>query len=268
MRYFTPNNGAKLRVDDAGGDGMPVIFQHGLCGNAAQPAEVFPGDSAYRRITIECRGHGESQCGDPADFSMAQFSDDIAAFIVAKHLAPVVLGGISMGAAISLRLAVRRPELIRGLIIARPAWLADSNPRNCWPNVEVGQLLQHYPPQEALARFNESDTAKLLAMHGPDNLVSLRSFFTREPIIITASLLTSIASDGPGVSEAEIASVAVPTLVIGHALDHIHPYAMATEIAQIIPGAQLAEITPKAVDKARYVQDFQLALQTFLKGFT
>ena len=50
-------DGVRLHVDDSGGDGMPVVLQHGLCGDAGQPAELFPKDAGLRRITLECRGH-------------------------------------------------------------------------------------------------------------------------------------------------------------------------------------------------------------------
>jgi pimeloyl-ACP methyl ester carboxylesterase len=99
-----------LNVDDAGGVGMPVIFQHGLCGDARQTTEAFPKDPRFRRITIESRGHGESEAGDPAQFSVHTFADDVEAFIEAHRLGPIVIGGISMGAAITLRLAVHGPE--------------------------------------------------------------------------------------------------------------------------------------------------------------
>jgi pimeloyl-ACP methyl ester carboxylesterase len=51
-------DGVALRVDDGGGPGTPVVFQHGLCGDARQTAEVFPPDPAFRRRTLACRGHG------------------------------------------------------------------------------------------------------------------------------------------------------------------------------------------------------------------
>ena len=49
-------------------------------------------------------------------------------------------------------------------------------------------------------------------------------------------------------------------------MDAVHPLALAEEIAALIPGAQLVEIAPKALDKARYVADFQTTLNGFLKG--
>lgn len=246
---------------------MAVVFQHGLCGDAKQPAEVFPKDNAYRRLTVECRGHGASEAGKTSAFSIARFADDIAEVIETKGIGPVVIGGISMGAAIAMRLAVTRPDLVRGLIIARPAWVVGRSPGNMQPNAEVGRLLRKHAPKLALRLFDGGLTSEHLRRTAPDNLASMRSFFAREPIAVTAALLSTIAADNPGVTWKDLRALAVPTLVIGHEQDFVHPFAMAQELASVIPRAKLVQITPKAVDKQRYVEDFQFVLHDFLKDF-
>ena len=247
------------------GEGKPMLFQHGLCGAAGQPAEVFPALAGWQCLTLECRGHGKSEAGPLDALSIATFADDLAALIEAKGLAPCVIGGISMGAAISLRLAVKRPELVRALVLARPAWLTEAAPENLQPNIVVGELLQRFGPAEALARFGASPMAQRLSVEAPDNLASLRGFFAREPIAVTAALLTKISRDGVGVSMDELGRLGVPTLVIGTARDLMHPLAMARELAATIPGARLAEIAPKATDRAAYVREFKAALAAFLE---
>ncbi len=267
MAHFTPRNGPMLHVDDAGGDGLPVLFLHGLCGDAKQAAEAFPPDAEFRRITLEARGHGASEAGDATAFSIATFTDDVAQLITALNLGPLVVGGISMGAAIAMRLAVMRPELVRGLVIARPAWFTFAAPPNMQPNAEVGALLERLQGDSALAVFMETATAKRLAVEAPDNLASLKGFFSRLPRDVTSALLQRISADGPGVSETQLRNLRLPTLVIGHGRDSVHPLLLAQNIAHVIPGAVLAEITPKAVDRVRYVSEFQTAMRQFLKGF-
>ena len=264
---FSRTDSLVLNVDDAGGDGLPVIFQHGLCGDARQTAEAFPRDPRFRRITVESRGHGLSEAGDPAQFSVHTFAADIQAFIEAHRLGPIVIGGISMGAAITLHLAVHRPEIVRGLILARPAWVTASAPANNSPNREVGRLLANLSPEEARKAFEVSETAKLLAEIAPDNLASLRGFFSREPQAITAALLQAIAADGPGVTEEDLRNLETPTLVIGHEIDFIHPFSYAATLSQLIPGSRLVAVTPKAVSKPAYLQDFHSAIASFLETF-
>lgn len=264
---FRPLDGPRLRVADGGGAGLPVLFQHGLCGDAAQTAEVFPPGIGLRCITLECRGHGGSEAGDVTAFSIVRFADDIAEFIAARRLAPLVVGGISMGAAIAMRLAVTQPDLVRGLVIARPAWSILAAPANMRPNAEVGELLSSMGPEAARQAFAASGTAQRLAAESPDNLASLMGFFSREPSVVTAALLASISRDGPGVDADQLRRIAVPTLVIATGMDLVHPLTMAGELSRLIPHARLTEITPKGVDRRAYVAEFRDALDDFLKGF-
>jgi len=92
-------DGLSLALHDGGGSGAPFVFQHGLCGSAAQTAEVVPELARIRSLTLESRGHGASDAGDPAQFSIATFTDDVAALITERGLVPAIVGGISMGAA-------------------------------------------------------------------------------------------------------------------------------------------------------------------------
>ncbi len=247
------------------GSGRPMIFQHGLGGDAAQPADVFPADIGWQAITLECRGHGRSEAGPPQDFAISTFADDLIALIEAEGLGPLPLGGISMGAAIALSVAVSRPDLVSALILGRPAWLASAAPPNLAANVAVGRLLGSHPPAEARAMFDALPLVAALAVEAPDNLVSLHGFFDREPVGITAELLCRISEDGPGVDRAGIAAIRMPVLVVGTARDVLHPLDLAREAAEAIPGARLVEITSKSDDRDRYRSEFRGALARFLE---
>jgi pimeloyl-ACP methyl ester carboxylesterase len=261
---FETSDGTLLNVDESG-DGLPVVFLHGLCGDAGQTREAFPGEHGLRRVTIEARGHGKSQAGPLEKLSIATFASDVARYIESRMSAPVVVGGISMGAAISLRLAVTRPDLVRALIIARPAWMTASAPENMSPNAEVGRLLKQMPADQARTAFLEGQTGRFLAEDAADNLASLNGFFSRLPIEVTAALLEAIANDGPGVTEADVAALAMPCLVIGHAKDYVHPLPYARALAGLVPKARLVEITPKVDSRARYISDFHAAIISFTK---
>ncbi len=269
---FRPFHHAGLTLtcwdDGAPGDGrLPVVFQHGLCGAEPQVAEIFPAGPTLRRLTLECRGHGSSEPGPLDALSIATFTDDLATLIEQRIGRPVVVGGISMGAAIAQRLAVTRPDLVQALVLARPAWVAEPAPANMAPNALVGRLLATHPPDEARRQFQASPTAKALATEAPDNLASLLTFFDRAPQPVTAALLQRISADGPGTPETALARLAIPTLVLGHGQDAIHPLAHASRLAALIPGAALVEITAKAVNRSRYTRDFRTALERFLAAF-
>ncbi len=263
MSGFLLRDGARLRIVEAG-EGFPVLFQHGLGGDAAQVADNVAEMAGLRRITIECRGHGGSTAGDVRPFTIGLFADDVLAAADALGLDRFALGGISMGAAIALSIGARHPDRVAALVLARPAWLFAPAPDNMRPYAEVAAALRALPPDAARARFAASDCAAMLSRDAPDNLASLLGFFGRPDPPLTAELLADIAADGPGVTEAEARALDVPTLVIGHGVDHAHPVAFARALAATLPRARLVEIAPKATDRARHRDEFRAAVADFL----
>lgn len=255
-------DGLRLALHDAGGPGRAVLFQHGLCGDLRQVAEAFPALSGFRRVTLECRGHGASEF-DPAP-TLAKFTDDLAA--VAERLGgPIPVGGISMGAALALRLAVARPDLVSHLFLVRPAWgVGEDAPPNLAPNAEVGMALYRFPVAEARAEFLASETAARLRVEAPDNLASLTGFFERAPASRTAVLLTALSREGLGVSAADLAALRLPVLVCGTAEDAIHPRALAKGLAAGIAGAGYVDLPPKGRDKAAHLAALHRAISEFL----
>jgi pimeloyl-ACP methyl ester carboxylesterase len=260
---FLPRDDATLRVFDSGA-GLPVLFQHGLGGDAVQVATNFPDGPSFRRLTVECRAQGQSTPGSARPFSIALFADDVLAAADAHGIDRFVVGGISMGAAIALQIAARHPGRIIGLVLARPAWLFEPGPDNMRPYAEVAEALRNFPRDEARARFAASPTAVLLAATAPDNLASLLSFFDRTDTTLTAELLGDIAADGPGVTATEAARLRMPTLTIGHDIDHAHPLAYASLLAETIPGARFVQIRPKATDRDGHVAAFRATIDRFL----
>ena len=257
-------DGVELTAYESG-DGVPVIFQHGLGGDVAQVAEVFPDGPHLRRLTLECRAQGMSHCGPFDRLSIRTFADDVLALADSLGIEQFVVGGISMGAAIALRLAVTVPHRVRGLVIARPAWLWDPAPTNMEPFADLARYLAQADLAQAKVQFERSETATTLAIEAPDNLASLLKFFSDPDPLTTAHLLAQIAADGPGVTREQVRALSVPTLVIGHGADVVHPLAYARTLAAEIDGARLIEVTSKVASKARYVEDFRSALKTFLE---
>ena len=256
-------DGLALALHVQEGEGPIVFFQHGLCGDAAQPASVFP--EGARLAVLDCRGHGESPAGAVGSFSIATFADDVLAAMATFSDGPVIVGGISMGAAIAMRIACLAPQRVAGLVIARPAWSTHPAPSNMTPNLEVGLMLQQPASADEVNVFLTSATGQMLAAEAPDNLASLNGFFHRQPRDVTSELLTRISRDGPGVTEAQLSSLSVPALVIGHGEDVVHPMAHARHLAGLIPGARLVEIPPKTRGREAYEAGFRDALSRFIQ---
>jgi pimeloyl-ACP methyl ester carboxylesterase len=242
------------------GAGFPVVFQHGLGADQAQCAEAFPAHSGLRRITLDCPAH------NTRPYSIAGFAADVLDACDARGVRRFVAGGISMGAAIALNLAVRVPDRVLGLALVRPAWLWHAAPATMRPYAEVAAALRAHGPAEGRAAFAAGATAAHLARAAPDNLASLLGFFDRPDPAAVADLLADIAGDGPGIARADAAALRVPALVLGQAHDEVHPLWLARALAEAIPHAGFAEIAAKGVDKALHLAELHERLGTFLLG--
>lgn len=256
---------AQLSVHDSG-TGETVLFQHGLGGDEAQVATVFPDGAGWRRITTECRGHGGSTLGTRRPFSIAMFAADVIAAAEARGIDRFFVGGISMGAAIALHLAKAHPERIMGLILVRPAWAFAAAPGNLEPIREVAALLRSHPPAEARTLFAQSRTAERLRLEAPDNLTSLLGYFDRGDIDAFNHVLGDIAADGTGVTREDAASISARTLVLGNERDAIHPLDVARLMAETLPDADFLEVPPKATDAQAHFAAVRAAILRFLKA--
>lgn len=246
------------------GHGLPVLFQHGLGGDEAQVAQTFPANPDFRRVTLECRGHGGSTMGSKRPFSLAMFAQDVLAVADQIGLDRFIVGGISMGAAIALHLAHAHQDRVLALVLVRPAWTFEVSPKNMEPIRIIADLLQSFPLDEARERFAASDLAATLRRTAPDNLTSLLGYFERGNARGFAEVLAGIAADGPGVSKREVEAFDLPTLIIGNQYDAIHPLSSAITLAETIPGARFAEVTAKATDKTRHFAETQSTITEFL----
>lgn len=120
---FTEVRGCRLRYL-VGGDGDPLVLVHGLGGAAANwlalASLLLPG----RRLLVpELSGHGGS-APLPAAPSLDAFADRLALVMEREGAAPAPVVGHSLGGAIALRLAIRRHELVRALVLAGAAGIS------------------------------------------------------------------------------------------------------------------------------------------------
>ena len=263
--HVTTADGCRLAYE-VEGEGRPVLWQHGLGAPMAQPAEVFPHDAGLQRITLACRGHEGSVLGDPGRLSIAQFADDALALVDHLGLDRVEVGGISLGAAIALRLGALHPGRVTRMVLARPAWIDRPGPDTQMAYPEVARLLADHGREEGRARLVASRAYRDLLAVSPDKAASMLAYFDRPDAESTVALLSRIPLDGPGITREQMREVRMPTLVVVSAQDHVHPASYGEALAALIPEARLAAVTPKGESRAAYVEDFRRALAGFLMG--
>jgi pimeloyl-ACP methyl ester carboxylesterase len=131
-------NGTSLHYEDTGGDGVPIVFSHGLLWSGRMyAAQVQALRARHRCITYDHRGQGQSP-QSPAPYDMETLYGDAVALIEKLSVAPCHFVGLSMGGFIGMRIAARRPELLRSLTLISTA--ADGEPAKNIPKYRMMAL--------------------------------------------------------------------------------------------------------------------------------
>ena len=228
-----------LKIDDTGG-GPPLLLLHGL---TATRRYVLQGSrllarEGYRLVSYDARAHGES---DPADgYEYSDLATDLASVLDERAIEAAVLVGHSMGAATAVRVALERPELVRGLVQITPAYTGEAYRDDAglayWDRLAAGLeadgadgfMRAFEPPaderwREPVLKFTRQRIERHLH---PEALAQAVRVVPR-----------SAAFDGLE----RLAEVDVPALVVGSRddSDPTHPLAVAEEYAHRLPQAEL-----------------------------
>jgi 3-oxoadipate enol-lactonase len=109
------------------GEGPPILLIP-PAGSTASTWGTLVGDLAGAGRVIAYDRRGYTRSGGEVVRSAAEHTRDAAAVLDALEAAPAVVAGTSAGATIALDLAVRRPDLVRALVVHEAAWHALRHP--------------------------------------------------------------------------------------------------------------------------------------------
>jgi pimeloyl-ACP methyl ester carboxylesterase len=115
--------GSALRYFVAG-EGLPLVLVHGLGGSAANWGELVPLLAPRRRLIVpDLPGHGGSE-PLAAVAGLDAFADRVAAVAEHEGALPAPVVGHSLGGAVVVHLALRRPDAVTRLVLAAAAGLS------------------------------------------------------------------------------------------------------------------------------------------------
>lgn len=122
---FLDARGSRLRYLVAG-EGEPLVLVHGLGGAAANWLALAPLLLPGRRLIVpELPGHGGSS-PLPAAPSLSPYADRLGLLLEHEGATPAAVVGHSLGGAVALRLALRRPESVSALVLAAAAGISST----------------------------------------------------------------------------------------------------------------------------------------------
>lgn len=237
-------NGVRLHYEETGRGPETVVFSHSyLLSSEHFEPQIKALSADYRCIAFDHRGHGGSEA--PASgYDMENLYADAVAFIEAVGCAPCHFVGLSTGGFIGLRLGIRRPDLVRSLVLMDTSAQAEPGRRVREYRLMLGIL--RYLGYPLLRRRMVSMFFARPFRSDPARRYELDYWRGR----LTANDRRAMVRFGHGILERagvedELDRIAVPTLVVVGEEDAVTPVEEAWRISAGIPGARL-EIVPGA----------------------
>ena len=121
-------NGLQMYYEIHGAGGTPLLLLHGGLFNIdLQFGQLLPSLAADRQvIAADFQGHGRTNDAD-RPLRTADLASDVVALMQHLKVPRADVFGFSVGGAVALHLAIRRPELVRKLIVSSVSFHPDGD---------------------------------------------------------------------------------------------------------------------------------------------
>jgi YbgC/YbaW family acyl-CoA thioester hydrolase len=260
-----PAGDAELAAD-VRGEGLPVLFLHGLPFDRTVWRHQLAGLTRCRRIAVDLRGVGDSTAPPAPDaYAIARYAEDVVAVLDAIGARDAVLCGLSMGGYIVFEVLRRHPERVKAIA------LVDTRPDADTPDArrgrdELAELAERDGPDAVLARLLPRLVAPTTPATQPEVVAQIGEMARRWSVPALVGALRALR-DRPDSTET-LRALRIPALVLVGSEDRISPPPVAEAMAALIPGAR-CHVIPAAGHAApleqplattRLLADFMAAL--------
>ena len=119
MPFARTDDRARIYYEEHGRGGTPLVLAYGIGGNADMWDVNRDALAAHHRLVLwEPRGHARSDSPeDPARYSFQRWALDLKTVLDALKIRKAHVGGLSLGAGIATRFALRFPARVRSLVV-------------------------------------------------------------------------------------------------------------------------------------------------------
>lgn len=239
MPFAEAADGTRISYSLAGRrDGEPLLMVQGLGTDSRGWTFQKRALSRFRLVLVDNRGVGSSD-RPPGPYDLEVMASDAVAVLDHAGCGSAHVIGASMGGIIAQVIGVRHPERVRSLTLACTA---------CHHFEWRRELLHEWSEQAQAYGMREFVRRNLRWLVGPRSLRRLApALAVLGPLAFTVPVSSFVAQitailDMDDRLRGELATVAVPTLVIVGSQDVLTTQGDGEEIASLIPGAELAVI--------------------------
>jgi pimeloyl-ACP methyl ester carboxylesterase len=235
VRYFE-HGGEQLAYEVFGEGDRLLVYMHGLLLDSKINRGLAQAlaDSGNRVVLLDLLGHGRStKPRRAAEYRIDLYVEQVLALLDELGEEQAVLGGLSLGANVSLLAAATAPERVRGLVLEMPV-LERAAPSVALFFVPL-LLFLHYgrPVTNAMTGL-----VRHLPRTGFGPLDSVIDAASLDPDQI-AAVLHGVLLGPVSPTEEQRMSIKVPVLVLAHRADLIHPFDDANALVDTVPDGTL-----------------------------
>ena len=253
------NRGVRLEYT-VSGSGKPLLFLHGMGGSVKQIESAYEPQKGVMLINMNQQGHG----GSGADWETLDFcrlADDALALLDLLGIERAALAGISMGAAVSLNMAVRFPERVNRLILIRNAW-ADCAMSDALIGAyaDLGRCLKS-GGEEA---FRKTPGWELVKAPSAYTRNAFLSPFSDESCLKNPEKYLILPSKTAVLSADDIRKITCPAAVVANRNDLCHPFELGQHVHGLIPQSEFIEIPDKDTDPAAHRSEMNAVIKRMM----
>ncbi len=216
----------------------PLVLIHGLLLPRMHhyPLADVIADRGNRVILIDLLGHGESDKPNHSRYySMEIFGRQVIALLDYLGIQEAVIGGTSLGANVTLEAASLAPDRTRAMFIEMPVLerAAPAAGLLFLPlTIAYAQLAGAFDRWNRLVRM----VPRGISLYADVLLETL----SRDPIP-SAAILHGLLTGRMAPHPSEREKLDIPTLILGHQRDLLHPFSDAEALARELPNSEMVE---------------------------
>ena len=206
----------------------------------------------YRLIAFDNRGAGRTAMPD-GPLSVEAMADDAAGVLRAVGVSGAHVAGFSGGSIIAQELALRRPELVRSLVL-QSTWPAVDPYLRSWMTF-IRWLVEAAPSERALLEgfYLDIYTARAHNDGSVDRIIEEVLAFPHKQSVRGAQHFLDALIDHDTTDR--LPQIAVPTLVLAGGLDSTARPPLGRAVAERIPGARVEVMQEEAHQPFQEVPD-------------